>query len=432
MKKYFKQIFKLFLPLFIARIGMFSLSLVDSIMLGYSDSDHVGMQSIGDTPVSIILLMLNGLLQGTLFTTSHAFGKNDFIAVGQSLRSALTNGLFLSLITIPCLIFAPQIISLLNYDPKQIQIVSSITRILCATIPFSIMFFICTSFLNGIKKTWIVTVFTILANIINLFLNWILINGLFGFPRLLSIGAACSTSVVRFFMGGGLLLYVLLNPKFKKFQIWNSNSNNNMIKKQQKLGLSATSNMISYEIGAAFCLFYAANISITDASAYTLSYRIFILSNIVGSCFAIAGTILSGKYSNNNLELSKIYQTSIFANILIMFSFCTVCFLVSSYISSLMTSDVNLSKLTSSLLQITCIAMLMRSLNSIQIILLRNIDCLLIPSLIYNFCFICLTPLLCFWLGSSFSTSGIMWSLTISNACVVIFLHYIFMKKNII
>lgn len=142
MTKYFKQIFKLFLPLFIARIGMFFLSFVDSVMLGYSDSEHVGLQSIGDAPITLILLMLNGLLQGTLFTTAQAFGKQDFSAVGQSLRSALRYGLYLSLITIPCFIFAPSLMSIFNYSIEQALRASEVTRVLCLSIPFSIMFFI--------------------------------------------------------------------------------------------------------------------------------------------------------------------------------------------------------------------------------------------------------------------------------------------------
>lgn len=149
---YLKPVFKLFVPLLIAHFGMFSMSLVDSVMLGHSSAEHVGLQSIGDTPVTLVLLLLNGLLQGTLFTTAQAFGKNDFPAAGQSLRTALVNGLWLSLMTIPCLIFAPQLISLFDYTPEQTGAAASVTRILSGAIPFSIMFFICMFFSQRHQK----------------------------------------------------------------------------------------------------------------------------------------------------------------------------------------------------------------------------------------------------------------------------------------
>ena len=433
MISYLKPIFKLFLPLLLANFGMFSLSLVDSIMLGHSNAEHVALQNIGDTPVTIILLILNGLLQGTLFTTAQAFGKQDFIAVGQSLRSALANGLWLSLITLPCLLFAPQLISVFNYTPEQTFAVARVVRILSGAIPFSIMFFICTFFLNGIKKIWIINVFILIANLLNIFLDWILINGLFGFPQLLSSGAAWATSIVRMFLGCGLLLYIILNSDFKKFQFWKRNNECSIRTTQQKLGLSATANLLSYEIGAAFCLFYSAHIGILQASAYTLAYRIFILSNIIGVAFAVAGTVLSGKYTTLfSPELHKIYKATITANILIMLPLCLFCFCNAQTLSLLLTSDSQLAALTSPLLQISVFAMFMRALNSIQIILLRNTHYLLIPSLWYGLCFVIITPLCCIWLGNATQTTGIMWALTIGNTSAAIILHYLFINKNTI
>ena len=432
MKKYIKQIFKLFLPLFLTKIGMFSLSFVDSVMLGYSESEHIGLQSIGDTPVTIILLIMDGLVAGTLFTTSQSFGKKDFVGVGQSLRSALRFGMYLSFITIPCFIFIPQILTLFNYTPEQTEISSNVARILCAAIPFSIMFFICTSFLNGVRKTWVITFFVIFANIINVLLDWILINGAFGTPRLLSVGAAWATSAVRVFMGGGLLLYILMNKDFKKFKIWSKDKNIRVFEKQKNIGLSATSNMLSYELAMSFCLFYVANIDIIQASAYTLAYRIFILSNIIGCCFAEAGVVSCGRYvDNNSKELQKIYEFSFLLNILIMFFVCFVCFLCAKPISFMMTSDAELYSLTIPLLRIASVAMFMRALNSVQIILLRNINCLVSSSVFYNLGFLVVTPVSCVLFGNLFSASGVLWAVVLGNMTVVMFLHCIFVKKGV-
>ena len=429
MNVFLKPVFKLFLPLLLANLGMFSLSLTDSIMLGHASAEHVALQSIGDTPVTIILLLLNGLLQGTLFTTSQAFGQRDFAAVGQSLRTALADGAWLSLITIPCLIFAPQLISFFNYTPEQTSAASSVTRILCGAIPFSIMFFVCMFFLNGIKKTWIVTLFILIANLLNIFLDWLLINGLFGFPQLYSAGAAWATSIVRLFLGAGLLLYIVLNPGFRKFQIWKRGGRNSLRALQQKLGLSATANLLSYEAGAAFCLFYAAHIGIIEASAYTLAYRIFILSNIVGVAFAVAATVISGKYAGNAPVLRQIYTAAVTANNLVMLPFYLLCFGGAKQLSELLTSDAALAGLTAPLLQIAVAAMLARSLNSIQIILLRNIRFLLVPSLWYGLCFIILMPLCCVWWGGQAQTPGVMWALAAGNGMAAVVLHALFIKK---
>lgn len=48
MANRFRPLLKLFWPIFIANIGVFTLSLVDSLMLAHSNARHLGLQSIGD------------------------------------------------------------------------------------------------------------------------------------------------------------------------------------------------------------------------------------------------------------------------------------------------------------------------------------------------------------------------------------------------
>jgi hypothetical protein len=96
-----------------------------------------------------------------------------------------------------------------------------------------------------------------------------------------------------------------------------------------------------------------------------------------------------------------------------------------------MTSDAELYSLTVPLLRIASVAMFMRALNSVQIILLRNINCLVGSSIFYNLSFLIVTPLSCVLLGRLFSASGALWAVVLGNMTVVLFLHYIFVKKRL-
>ncbi|MDR1693930.1 MAG: hypothetical protein LBR70_01875 [Lactobacillaceae bacterium] len=57
----------MFFPVFISRVGMFVMSILDSIILAHYNSLHLGYQSIADTPIIFIMLAINGLVQGVLF-----------------------------------------------------------------------------------------------------------------------------------------------------------------------------------------------------------------------------------------------------------------------------------------------------------------------------------------------------------------------------
>ena len=433
MNAYWKQIVKLFFPLLVARIGLFLLSAVDTVMLGYASAEHVALQSIGDTPVSLVLLIVDGLLQGTFFTTTHAFGRKDYIGVGQSFREALKYGAWLSLLAIPCFCFLPMVVSVLGYTAEQSEAAASIIRILSLGIPFSVMFFVCTFFLNGIKQIWVVTAFVFGANFINIGLDWVLINGMLGFPRLLSVGAAIATCVVRGFMGCGLLAYILCCSDFKKFRFFERTKKQSVAKEQKKFGYGATANILSHEIGIAFCLFFVANIEMMSASAYTLVYRFYVLANVLGCCFALAGSILSGKYvKENNEALSAIYKTTLLVNAFVMCLVGLGCFFGAEKLAYWMTSDIGLAKITVPLIRVISLAMFLRATNSVQIILLRNSSFLLWPSLLYGGCFALLMPVVCVWWGGLFGVCGVVWSLIVANICATMMLQGVLVRKKLI
>ena len=137
------------------------------------------------------------------------------------------------------------VVSVLGYTAEQSEAAASIIRILSLGIPFSVMFFVCTFFLNGIKQIWVVTAFVFGANFINIGLDWVLINAMLGFPRLLSVGAAIATCVVRGFMGCGLLAYILCCSDFKKFRFFERTKKQSVAKEQKKFGYGATANILS-------------------------------------------------------------------------------------------------------------------------------------------------------------------------------------------
>ena len=67
-------------------------------------------------------------------------------------------------------------------------------------------------FVDGLSKTIYPMYATVLANIINVIINYILIFGMLGFPKLGIIGAAIGTLISRFIMFS-FLFYMLMNKE---------------------------------------------------------------------------------------------------------------------------------------------------------------------------------------------------------------------------
>lgn len=426
----FKSILKLFWPIFIANIGVFTLSLVDSLMLAHSNAQHLGLQSIGDTPITIVLMIVNGLVQGTLFAAAEYYGQEKYLEVGAIFRNSIKLALYLSLIAIPLFLLAHPILALLNYPSDQNIAAARVMKILSLSIPFSLIYFVCMFFLNGVQKPRIATEFIIIANLLNAFLNWLLIEGNWGFPAMYSSGVALSTTIVRIFLSIGLLLSILFLPQFKKFNIIHGKT---IVppKNQQLLGISATINLLSFEIGIAFCLFFASHIGLIPAAAFTLSYRIIAMTHLISVSFAVAASTYIAPLQNHSQAMSPIIKTTFFLNNLIIIPLVLLGIAATYPLSQILSNDTNLQKLMSNYLPFVFIVVFFRCLNSIQIIILRTIYDLLIPSLIYFISFTIIQPASVFIIGDWKLGAGIIISLMVSNIIAVLVLNYRLSPKQL-
>jgi len=72
-------------------------------------------------------------------------------------------------------------------------------------------------FIDGLSKTTYSMIASIVANIINVLLNYVFIYGKFGFPRLEVEGAAIGTFVARILMFLILTVLLFFNKQFKSY-----------------------------------------------------------------------------------------------------------------------------------------------------------------------------------------------------------------------
>lgn len=370
------------------------MSIVDAIMLAYYNAIHLSYQSIGDTPVVFIMLTINGLVQGTLFITSEAFGKKDYETCGNALKQGMKQAFIWSLFFMPFFLFAPQILSNFNYSEENIRISSIVMQILGASLPFVAISIVTQFFLQGIKQAWVSSWFVLIANMLNIMLCWLLIGGKLGFPELGAVGVAISTASVRIFLCFGTLAYIFCKKEYQKFFKKEGQHKVQINKTQRDLGLGATANMLSTESSNLFSVFLISVLNIGVVAAYTLSYRIFIIGTLISVSFAVVCSILIsigiGKKDISTIK-SAIFS-SLKLNNFLMLIICSLIFLFSPFISTIMTKDPHLASQTTPFLKLVAFMIFFNGIYSILIISLRALRDLLIPSLITFFVFTIYVP----------------------------------------
>ncbi len=206
---------KLSVPVIMGLLGHTFVQLADNIMVGQLGTAELAAVSLGNSFVFIAMSLGIGFSTAITPLVAEADGAGS-IADG---KSALKHGLVLCTIIGVSLFGVILLAKPLMYFMKQpIEVVELalpyLDLVAFSLIPL-VIFQAFKQFSEGLSQTRYPMYATIIANVINIILNYLLIFGNFGFPKMGIVGAAIGTLVSRILMV--VYIWFLLKSK-KKFQ----------------------------------------------------------------------------------------------------------------------------------------------------------------------------------------------------------------------
>jgi MATE family multidrug resistance protein len=202
------ELARLAAPVIVSRTGILMLTTLDIAMLGRVSAEAVGYYTLGTSPFIILMVIGIGLQQGVLVSTSHHRGGERWFETGQVWRRALPYATVCGLIGFLLTTQGDLYFSLTGQSERLIAASASITFWQGLGLVPTMLYVATAFFLEGLGRPVPVLVAIWAANIVNLGLNLWLIYGGFGVPALGADGAAIATTVARFAMAAGLMIYV--------------------------------------------------------------------------------------------------------------------------------------------------------------------------------------------------------------------------------
>lgn len=197
-KKFYRMFLVLCLPIVLQNVISLSVNLTDNLMLGsYAESALSGVTAVNQIQF-IYQNLLIGIGDGLVILASQYWGKKDTETIRKvasiAMRTALV--LMLALFVIVSL-FPEQAVGLFTNDAEIIAEGVKYLNIVRFTYPF---FCVTTILLAVLRSTEVVKIafyLSLSTLCINFCINWCLIYGRFGLPRLGVQGAAIGTLVAR-------------------------------------------------------------------------------------------------------------------------------------------------------------------------------------------------------------------------------------------
>jgi len=205
--------FTLAVPVVMAELGWMTMGVVDTLMVGRIGPEAIGAVGIAGSLFMGVCVFAMGLLLGLDTLVSQAFGAGRIDECHRWLVYGVALSLLLSIPVSIVVLALSSALSQWGLDPMVLRITQPYLNILTWSIPPLLLYASFRRYLQGMGAVRPVMVALVLANILNVVVNWLLIFGRFGFPALGVRGSAWATVVARIVMAGVLLGVILYRER---------------------------------------------------------------------------------------------------------------------------------------------------------------------------------------------------------------------------
>lgn len=195
---FYRQIFKLVLPIVIQNLLSAAVSSADIVMLNYVGQSSISAVSLASQYANILFMVFYGLGTGATMLSAQYYGKGDMKAIQLIEGIALRFSLGIALLFACLALFVPEpMMRIFTEDKELITIGASYLRFMSVSYLCWGITEVYLAVLRSIGRVVISTAMNVLAFSLNIFLNAVFIFGLFGAPKLGAMGVAIATSVSR-------------------------------------------------------------------------------------------------------------------------------------------------------------------------------------------------------------------------------------------
>lgn len=308
---FYRQMFKLAIPIIIQNLLSAAVNSSDVIMLNYVGQSAISAVSLAANYSNILFMVYYGLGTGASLLCAQYFGKKNMQAIHAVEGIALRFSLAISaLVALAAFTIPQRMLLLFTSDQELIAIGSSYIRIMGITYLCWGVTEIYLAILRSIGRVTISMALNMLAFGLNILLNAVFIFGLFGAPKLGVTGVAIATASSRLIQLVACVIVSLLSKDVKLNPIYMFIRSKTLLNDFIHLSLPALGNDLSWSV--AFSM-YSVILGHLGTEAVAANSLVTVVRN-VGSvfCFAIAsaGTILLGRVmGQGELEKSKSYAS---------------------------------------------------------------------------------------------------------------------------
>lgn len=424
--------FQLAYPVMLSQLGQVSVGVADSMMVGRLGAIPLAAASLGNSIFFVIMMFGIGISMGITPLVSVAEGKGKIKRISRLFTHGLWINLATSILLTIIVLGLSQGLHFLNQPEEVVVLAVPYLLIITASLIPMMVFQTFKQMAEGLSQTKQAMYITIFCNLVNVFLNWVLIWGYLGAPEMGLNGAGLATLISRVLMMVMMGGYILYSQRYKVFKFGFSirNASLPMFSRILKIGVPTGFQFI-FEVSA----FSAAAImmgwiGVNALAGHQIALNLASISYMMATGLATAGMIrVSNQIGKGNMKGMREAGMVVFGMV-IAFMFLAAILFISAryYLPTLYIDDPEVIALSASLLIIAGLFQLSDGVQVVGLGVLRGMEDVKIPTFVTLMAYwvlgLPLGYLLAFEFG--FEEKGIWYGLLIGLSITAVMLFYRF------
>ena len=216
-KNEYRSLWRLGLPVLVTQVGIIIVNFADTMMVGAYGTDELAAAAFVNSLFIIATVMQIGFAAGMTPLVGALYSRNEHDGVGVTLRAGLQINLLVSIgftLIMGGLYF---FLDKFGQPEELLPLIRQYYLIVLATLVPMAIFNCCQQTANGTTDTSTPMWMILAANVVNIFGNYVLINGKLGFPELGLAGAGFSTLTARYLAMAGIIVMFTTSRRYRPY-----------------------------------------------------------------------------------------------------------------------------------------------------------------------------------------------------------------------
>ncbi len=431
-----RKTLRLSFPIILGELAQMALHIIDTAMIGALGYKQLAAGSLVLAVLNVPFVIGIGMTISVSQMVAMAYGQND----KQKVSHYFYNGFWLCVTTAVIisggLVMGKNILFHLKQDEEVARLAVPFLELMGWSVIPMLLFMALKQFTDGLEYTRTAMVISVIALPVNLFLNWLLIFGNWGFPRLELSGAGWGTLITRTLMFLTLGAVILWHPLFRRYIIVRKNQWKLRLKTiRELLYIGVPSSLQIGMEGGAFAVsgIIIGTIGATEQAAHQIALSCAAFTFMVSVGLAQGSSIrVSNAFGRKNRIKIMTIGKSTLITALIYGSICAIIFILFRNLLPLaFNNNSDVIKTAALLLIFAAIFQISDATQATSAGLLRGIKDVKVPTLLIGIAYWAIGLPVGYFLAfhSKLNASGIWIGFIIGLSCSSILLGFRFMKK---